>query len=369
MALFGNPRFLGIDFGTASLKAVELELVGDKPVLVNYGVADFSHLEEELKEANYTYDEAVALYLHALLAKMNPTTDQAHIAMPAYTGLIALVDFPSMSEAQMSEAVRFEAHKYVPMALDDVALSWEIVGRRETGEGEGVMEVLLVAALKKEVARYQGYIAQEKLEMSLLEIETFSIVRSLIGTEPGAKLLIDLGSRATNIILADGGEVKLGRNIDTGGKDMTRTLAETMDVTKERAEDLKKSGKDFLNQPTSAVTFPSLQIIVSEALRVIESHETKHPESQVGEIILSGGSARLAGLPEYLSKLIGRPVSIGHPWSKIQSTEKQQAIIHETGSSFAVAIGLALGGIETHLKKSKETSFLGSINTALHKKM
>ena len=129
MAFFGNPRFLGIDFGTASLKAVELELVGDKPVLVNYGVADFSHLEEELKEANYTYDEAVALYLHALLAKMNPKTNQAHIAMPAYTGLIALVDFPSMSEAQMSEAVRFEAHKYVPMALDDVALVQERLRR------------------------------------------------------------------------------------------------------------------------------------------------------------------------------------------------------------------------------------------------
>lgn len=369
MSLFGNPRFLGIDFGTASLKAVELELVGEKPVLVNYGVADFSHLEEELKGASYTYDEAVALYLHALLERMQPKTKKAHVAMPAYTGLIALVDFPSMNEAQMNEAVQFEAHKYVPMALDDVALSWDIVGRRSTDEGEGVMEVLLVAALKKEVARYQGYIEKEILDMNLLEIETFSIVRSLIDTTPGARLLIDLGSRATNVILTEGGTVKLGRNIDTGGKDMTRTLAETMEVTRERAEDLKKSGKDFLNQPTSMVVFPSLQIIVSEALRVIESHETKHPESKVTEVILSGGSSRLAGLPEYLSKLLGRPVNVGHPWFKIQSTEKQQAIIHETGSSFAVAIGLALGGIENHLKQSKEKSFLGNINTALHKKL
>lgn len=368
MSLFGNPRFLGIDFGTASLKAVELELAGGKPVLVNYGVADFSHLEDELKEATYTYDEAVSLYLHALLEKMQPKTKKVHIAMPAYTGLIALVDFPSMSETEMNEAVQFEAHKYVPMALDDVALSWDIVGKRSSGDDGEVMEVLLVAALKKEVARYQGYISMENLEMNLLEIETFSIVRSLIEKAPGAKLLIDLGSRATNIILTENGTVKLGRNIDTGGKDMTRTLAETMDVSRDRAEDLKKSGKDFLNQPTSMVVFPSLQIIVSEALRVIESHESKHPESKVSEVILSGGSARLAGLPEYLTKLLNRPVSIGHPWFKIQSTEKQQAIIHETGSSFAVAIGLALGGIENHLKESQKGSFFGSLNSALQKK-
>ncbi len=80
MPFFGNPRFLGIDFGTAALKVVELELIGGKPVLVNYGVADFSHLEEELKNATYTYDEAVSLYLHALLVKMQPKTNSAYIA-------------------------------------------------------------------------------------------------------------------------------------------------------------------------------------------------------------------------------------------------------------------------------------------------
>ena len=82
MPFFGNPRFLGIDFGTAALKVVELELVGEKPVLVNYGVADLSHLEEELKNATYTYDEAVRLYLHALLEKLKAKTNKAYIAMP-----------------------------------------------------------------------------------------------------------------------------------------------------------------------------------------------------------------------------------------------------------------------------------------------
>ena len=369
MSFFGNPRFLGIDFGTASLKAVEFELIGEKPVLVNYGVADFSHLEEELKNATYTYDEAVSLYLHALLNKMQPKTNKAYVAMPAYTGLITLVEFPELSEAQMSEAVQFEAHKYVPTtSLDDVALSWEIIGRRKGSEGDMVMEVLLVAALRKEVERYQSYIQQASLDMSLLEIETFAIVRALLEKNPGSgvKILIDIGSRATNIILTDDGSVKLSRNIDTGGKDMTRTLSDTIEVARSRAEELKKSGKDFLNQRESAVVFPTLQVIITETKRIIASHEEKHPESKVTEIILSGGSPRLAGIVEYLSSILELPVSIGHPWSKIQATERQQAMIHETDASFAVAIGLALGGAENVMRSKKQAKgFFGGLDALL----
>lgn len=369
MSFFGNQRFLGIDFGTAALKAVELELVGEKPVLINYGVADFSCLDEELKTASYTYDEAVSLYFRALLAKMKVGTTKVNVAMPAYTGLIALVEFPAMESTQMDEAVQFEAHKYIPTSLEDVALSWEIVGQRKGSDGDSLMEVLLVAALRKEVARYQMYVTHESLEMSMLEIETFAIVRSLLEKAPGsgAKILIDVGSRATNIILTVDGSVILSRNIDTGGKDMTRTLSETINVTHDRAEDLKKSGKDFLNQRESAVMFPTLQVIVGETKRVIDSYNEKHPELGVSEIVLSGGSSRLAGIVEYLSEMLALPVSIGHPWSKIESTEKQQAVIHETGTSFAVAIGMALGGVENHLKASKK-NFLGNLSAALHKK-
>ncbi|MDQ5902305.1 MAG: hypothetical protein QG606_521 [Patescibacteria group bacterium] len=373
MPFFGNPRFLGIDFGTASLKVVELELVGGKPILVNYGVADFSHLEEELKTATYTYDEAVGLYFHALLAKMKPKTNQAYVAMPAYTGLITLVEFPPLDESQMAEAVQFEAHKYVPTAsLDDVALSWEIIGKRKGSEGDVIMEVLLVAALRKEVNRYQSYIQKESLETSLLEIETFAIVRALLEKSPGsgAKILIDIGSRATNIILTDDGMVKLSRNIDTGGKDMTRTLSDTIEVARSRAEELKKSGKDFLNQRESAVVFPTLQVLITETKRVIASHEEKHPESKVTEIILSGGSSRLAGIVEYLSSIFELPVSIGHPWSKIEATEKQQVMIHETDASFAVAIGLALGGAENSTRsKEQGKGFLGGLETLFQKKV
>ena len=151
---------------------------------------------------------------------------------------------------------------------------------------------------------------------------------------------------------------------------MTRTLSDTIEVARSRAEELKKSGKDFLNQRESAVVFPTLQVLITETKRVITSHEEKHPESKVTEIILSGGSSRLAGIVEYLSSIFELPVSIGHPWSKIEATEKQQVMIHETDASFAVAIGLALGGVENSTRSREQgKGFLGGLENLFQKKM
>ncbi len=89
----------------------------------------------------------------------------------------------------------------------------------------------------------------------------------------------------------------------------------------------------------------------------------------MAEIILSGGSSRVAGIIEYFSLIFELPVSIGHPWSKIEATEKQQAMIHETDASFAVAIGLALGGVENFTNSSKnKKSFLRGLEIMFQNK-
>jgi hypothetical protein len=49
--------------------------------------------------------------------------------------------------------------------------------------------------------------------------------------------------------------------------------------------------------------------------------------------------------------------------------EKQQAMIHDTDTSFAVAIGLALGGVENFLREKKNKRFFGGLDTMFQKKM
>ena len=104
---FKKPHYLGIDFGTSSIKAVELTVVDGKPTLVNYATADLSALERGmLSSAGRSYDDEVMLYLKALLSRMKPKASEAHLAMPAFIGLISLIEFPEMKDDELKEAVK-----------------------------------------------------------------------------------------------------------------------------------------------------------------------------------------------------------------------------------------------------------------------
>lgn len=366
-----KPYFLGIDFGTSLIKAVELTLEEGKPKLLNYGQVDLARLERGIMTGKNSHDEEVELYLRALLDKLQPKSPGVYAAMPAFTGLISLIELPEMDDDDLKEAIQFEAHKYIPSSLEDVALSWEVVGVHPSLEGGSAkMEILLVAALNKEVTRYRKYVQDVHLKMNFLELETFSLIRSVINHEPGVFLVIDIGSRATNLVLVDDGLVKVSRNLDAGGRDVTRTLTDGLNITPERAETLKKSGKDFLNQPESALVFPALETIASEAKRMLVAYQEKYPEKQCQGIILSGGTARLTGLPNYYSRIFGLPVKVGNPWERISYDPTLTEAITELGTSFSVALGLALAGIdELHSEKNTLPKKPFSLKAFLTKKI
>ena len=345
---FGRKSyFFGIDFGTSLIKAVELTLEDGKPKLSNYGQVDLAQLENGVVTGKNSYDEEVALYVRALLDRFQPKSHSAYVAMPAFIGLISLIEFPEMSEDELKDAIRLESHKYIPLPLEDVALSWEVVGMREGTGGEArKMEILLVAALNKEVDRYRKYVDMAGLKMDFLELETFSLARSVIGQKEGLYLLIDIGSRATNLILVDNGLVKMSRNLDVGGKEVTYTIHESLDVTVERAEVLKKSSKNFLSAPGSSLIFPALEMIANEGKRMLASYTAKYPEISCQGVVLSGGTAQMIGLTDYYAGVFSLPVSVGDPWHRISYDPSVTDDIKKLGTSFSVALGLALSGID-----------------------
>ncbi len=347
---FRTPHFFGIDFGAAHIKAIEIALEENQPVLVNYSRIDLSDLEKKkLSEPNYSYDEAVVFYLQELINTMKPKSESVSVSMPAFTGLVFFVDFPVMEQDELSNALHLEAHKYIPSALEDVTLSWEVTDRHNTSDGEK-MGILLVAALNKDIARFKNYIEKTTLNLGLLELEIFSLVRSIIGDALGLYVIIDMGLQATNILLVENGIIKSSRNVGVGGKDITHTLKESFGVTEERAEIMKKSGKNFFTSTESKITFPSLQSVASEVVRMLSAYQPEQ-DTVCEKIFLSGGSAHLTGLAEYYTDLLQIEVEKADPWKNLSYKPELESRIKEFGASFSVAIGLALHGVETHLHK------------------
>lgn len=359
--LFGTKknRFVGVDFGTSYIKIVELSYRDQKAHLENYGVVDLGMvIQNSDKSKMQSYEDRMIDCLKQTIAKMGLKTLDSFISIPGFSGLVTLVEFPEMKEEEIAKAIQFEAHKYIPSSLNEVAMSWEIIAKKnDAGDvisqekvGPKKMQVLLVAAPKKEIAKYEHLVVGAGMSVSAIELETFSITRALIGDDGGNFMIIDIGSRATNIILVEKGVVRVNRNIDAGGNEITNTIAESLNISKQRAEILKKGDKDILNGK-EAVVIPVIELIFGEALRILNVYGEKNKEIKIDGVFLSGGSAQMKGLDEYCNKSLGLKVSIGNPWRRIVYDEKLRKHIEDMGSSFSVAIGLALRGIDEYKRK------------------
>ncbi|HBP01360.1 MAG TPA: hypothetical protein DD454_04095 [Candidatus Moranbacteria bacterium] len=190
------------------------------------------------------------------------------------------------------------------------------------------------------------------LKVKTIELETFSITRSLIGKREGNFLIMDIGSRATNLILVENGSVLINRSVDVGGNDITGTIADSLNVSKQRAEMFKREGKDFINEKETAIVIPVLELLGGEARRIMIAYKEKNKNAKIDGIVLSGGSSGLAGIDKYFQRMLGVEVSKGNPWKDISYDTKLALSIEKIGSSFSVVLGLALRGMEDeHGKK------------------
>lgn len=366
MELFGKKSeyFLGIDFGTSAIKIVEIEYKNEQAILSNYGQIDLGF---DLREGGASFAsrrESLRDTLTQLLAQMRPKTEVCSVALPGYDGLVTVLEFPRMNYEEIDQAIHLEAQKHIPLPLSEVATSWDIVGaskdsffseKQEAGQDaesydqKKELDVLLVAAPKKEVESYEQIVSDCGLRVGVIELEAFSAARALIGSDPGLFLLIDVGARATNIVLIDNGMVRVNRNIDVGGDRITQYIAESSGISIEEAEARK------INPTTSLISMAGyvFDFILSEARIIIEHVNTQLPGKVIDQVVLSGGSAKIAGLDEYCSQSLGIPVVIGDPWKGVVYGDNLLSVVQEIGSSFSVAIGLALRGIEERNKPKK----------------
>lgn len=352
--LFGKHRngktFLGVDFGTSYIKVVELGLEKDTPKLINYGQVELAFTQGKTSFKFYSPEEKMRVYLGGLLRRMGTESGSACVSLPAFAGLITRIEMPAMSNEELEQAIRFEAPKHIPVDLKDVTLSWEVFDSTENR-----LKVLLVAALNKDVERYESYIniKGSNLSLELLELEIFSLIRAVIDDDTQNWIVIDIGSRATNILVVEHGLVSMNHNINMGGNEMTNTLAESLKVEWVRADQLKRGTVNYLTNRDSMIVFPTLEMIRYETSRILESLQSREAGSSIQGIVLSGGSSKMVGLREYFERAFQLPVAVADPWKKVIVDERLRKKLDQYGSSFSSAIGLALGGLES-IRQKKE---------------
>lgn len=186
-----------------------------------------------------------------------------------------------------------------------------------------------------------------------------AVHRQGYGDEGGTVMLLDVGSDNMDIAFVRAGRLIFARNVSSGARIFDSSIAGMAGVSAEEAEALKivhgnlgppTAGEEDENSPGGRVRAP-VRAAAGQLVGFITS-SINHAKVQLNErdfavdrIYLSGGGARLRGLPEYLSGAAKIPVDILDPFRGVDASgiEGSQAEdFRRLPSDMAVAMGLAL---------------------------
>ncbi|MFN2449182.1 MAG: cell division protein FtsA [Candidatus Baltobacteraceae bacterium] len=193
-------------------------------------------------------------------------------------------------------------------------------------------------------------------------------------------VLLDIGGGTTDIAVYSGGGAIYTSTIPVGGNIITNDISLGLKTTSAEAEHIKRaygSGgsdgaaeqrfpvKTLDGRSTKEATCSQLrQIVVPRIAEMFRMTKNKIIENVprdlvLGEVVITGGGAHLAGIEPLAEEIFGLPVRVGLPGSVAGVTDALKQ------PEYATAIGLVLfgpnGGMENHQYVKRSPSIAGKV--------
>ncbi|MCL5783883.1 MAG: pilus assembly protein PilM [Patescibacteria group bacterium] len=333
----------GLDIGSSSIKVVVLAHKGKQPKLISFGSIPspspgiVSDAEADL--------EAEAKAIKSLVTSAKIPNSSVVISLPEsriFTRVIS--DLPFLSDDELASSIRYSAEEFVPLPTDQVNLYWQVIGRSK--EKNNTI-VFVVASPKNTVKKYLHVLELAKLKPLALETDLIAVTRALVGSNPFAPttLIVQLGAGSTDFAVVSKGIILLTRSIGTGGVALTRVISQYLNFDSPQAEEYKKVYglmEDQLGGKIFQALKPLMDVITSEAKRVIQAFQTKNPQNPIKRAVLTGGGAKLPGLVIYFANSLGLEIQEADPWYFIEKDPSLGSKLAADAPQYTVAVGLAL---------------------------
>jgi type IV pilus assembly protein PilM len=336
------PDHVGIDFGSHSVKAVELKnALSASPELVNLGS------QVTPKGVINSEDKADQKKLADVLKKLYDASKiknkKVVMALPEFSVFTRFLEFPGVKKEELKDAVYYEAKQYIPMPLDEVQMSYVPIG---FNEAKNAPRVLLVAAPIKIIDIYINIGMLAGLETIAIETESVAMGRAMFRSTGKKNLvMLDFGANSTDMSIMSNGYMVFSQSIAIGSDSLTQAIVNKFNFEYSRAEEFKRNYgvvENVLEGKIHEVLSPIIESIMVEVRRGVEFYKNKTLTAAPADYVLNGDGALLPGLADYVAKSLGVNAQIASPWTNIKIDPKFKDIVAKSGPSYSVAMGLAL---------------------------
>lgn len=336
------PEHVGIDFGTHSVKAVELSGIStSKPRLVNLGsqVTPKGVINSEDKMDQ----KRLADVLKKLYDASGIKNNKAVMALPEFSVFTRFLELPGVKKEELKDTVYYEAKQYIPLPLNEVQLDYVPIG---FNQDKNAPRVLVVAAARKVIDIYVNIAVEANLDLIAIETESVAMGRAMYrSTNKKDLVMLDFGANNTDMSIISEGYLVFSQSIAIGSDSLTQAIVNKFNFETNRAEEFKRNYglvPNVLEGKIANVLAPIMDSIMVEVRRGVEFYKSRTLSIAPVDYILSGDGALLPGLKEYVSKSLNVNATLAMPWNNIVIDPKFNDIAMKGAPSYSVAIGLAL---------------------------
>jgi type IV pilus assembly protein PilM len=351
--LFGqsNPPLIGIDISTSGVRLVELADAGKGEIrLERYASEPLAR--GTVVDGNIENIEAVSEAVLRVWKKSGTRIKHVALGMPPAAVITKKIILPAgLAEDQLEVQVESEASQYIPFALDEVSLDFDVIGQAPNSADD--MEVMLAAARREKVEDRVAIAEAAGLTATVMDIESYAArsaaqrVISELSDEPGGGdsrivALFQIGAQATHISVLQNGETVYEREQPFGGIQLTQDIVRAYGLSFEEAEARKKAG-DLPDNYAADLLAPFLENAALEVTRAIQFFFTSTPYTRIDQIYLAGGCALVPGLLDIIASRTKIASEVISPFKGMQlgpSVREQQ--LRNEAPAYLVACGLAL---------------------------
>ena len=344
---FGRKsKIVGLDIGSHAVKLAQIAERGKDLVLEKFGIKYLS--PEAIVDGAVMDRSQVAGVITELLQELQIKSKDVAIGVSGNSVIVKRISLPEMGEDELRESINWEAEQYIPFAIDEVNLDFQILGPTQR-EGANTMDVVLVAAKKDKINDYVSLVTETGLNPMIMDVDAFALENMFevnYEIESGrVDALINIGATVMNInILRDGLSV-FTRDSSMGGNHYTESLQKEFGIGFEAAEQLKK-GEDAggVDQAKAQAIINAVsEDIAAEAARSVDFFRATTGIENVDRVILSGGSSMVEGFVDVLAERVGVQAELANPFRNISLDAKIDAeMAQKIAPAAAVVVGLAL---------------------------
>ncbi len=347
-----SPSLIGVDIASTSIKLIELSQTGKGTFrLERYAIEPIP--KDTVTDGNIANLDQVSDALKRGWKRLGSRNRNIAMSLPAAMVITKKIIVPAgQREEELELTVEAEANQYIPFALDEVNLDFQILGPAPNNPDE--VEVLIAASRKEKVEDRVAIAEAAGLKPRVMDVESYATqeVFGLIAPSLPANgrdqniALVDIGAHVTHFYVMRNGQFLFSRDQAFGGNQLTQDIQRAFNLSPEEAESAKRN-QGLPENYDSDVLQPFMETLALEITRALQFFFTSTSHSQVDHVVLAGGCAALPGIDELVSKRAGVATVVANPFASMQASERiRPRQLAQDAPMLLIATGLALRSFE-----------------------